>query len=87
MFLLPFSASGADVYLTYELLSTESAGVQLTGATPVKAYEFAIGYPAARFDIYFQQSPQTRFGGHGWSVPPSRSAFDPDRAHAPEDRD
>jgi hypothetical protein len=55
VFLLPFSAGGADVYLTYELLSTESAGVQLTGATPVKAYEFAIGYPTARFDIYFFQ--------------------------------
>jgi len=54
VFLLPFGFGGTDFYLSYVLLSTETAGVALTGVAPVQPFEFAIGYPAARFDIYFQ---------------------------------
>jgi hypothetical protein len=54
VFLLPFSVSGVDVYLSYTLALPATSGVQIMGAVPVQPYERALLYPTARFDIYFR---------------------------------
>jgi hypothetical protein len=53
VFLLPFAMSDVDLFLTYQLVSPSTSGVQLTGVVPVQPYERALLYPTARFDIYF----------------------------------
>jgi hypothetical protein len=63
VFLLPFgSANGcpfAACYLTYQIQNPVPQGVADVlrappFVAPVQPFEFAIGYPTARFDIYFQ---------------------------------
>ncbi len=62
VFLLPFGPThgcpSPACYLTYQVQNPAPQGVEdvvPTGLAPVKPFEFAIGYPTARFDIYFLQ--------------------------------
>jgi len=44
-----------NCYLTYSLSGVNPLAVTVTGAAPVTPSQRALGYPTARFDIYFQQ--------------------------------
>ena len=44
-----------NCYLTYSLSGVNPLVVTVTGAAPVTPSQRALGYPTARFDIYFQQ--------------------------------
>lgn len=50
-----FPSGAGDCYLTYALTSLNPPAVQVTNVEPVTAAQKSLGYPTARFDVYFPQ--------------------------------